>query len=373
VLRNLKLSLLRAARASGTFRLVRDSAWRRGRLLILCYHGISLDDEHEWAPGLFLSADTFARRLELLRRGRYNVLPLDEAVRRLADGTLPRRSVAITFDDGNVDFHARAWPLLREYGMPATVYLTSYYAERNLPVFPLVISYVLWKRRGVTMPFEAAPGRTIALDTRSTPARHRTRDALMLFAQEERLPAGDRDALAERLAEALDVDYALIRRRRMLHIMTPDEVREVAAAGIDVQLHTHRHRSPLAAAAYRAEVAENRERIATWTHVTPRHFCYPSGVCMPQFAAWLREEGVVSATTCAPGLASAGSEPLALPRLLDHADMTPLEFEAWLSGIGALLPHRAVGFTPVDAQGNLVIGPQPRPTAELELVGELRD
>ena len=371
MLRHLKLSLLRAARASGTFALVRDSGWRQRRLLILCYHGISIDDEHEWGPGLYMSADMFARRLEHLRRGRYNVLPLDEAVRRLGDGTLPPRSVAITFDDGNFDFYARAWPVLREYEMPATVYLTTYYAENNLPVFPVVVSYVLWKGRGVTVPF-AIGSDEITLDTRTTAARNRVKDRLMLYAQTEQLSATERDGLVASLAAALGVDYAALRRRRLLHIMTPAEVQEVAAAGIDVQLHTHRHRSPLTATPYRAEVAENRARIAAWTGTVPSHFCYPSGVCMPQFPAWLRAEGVRSATTCEPGMANRGTNQLRLPRLLDHSDLTSLEFEAWLVGIGALLPHRAVGFAPVDADGNLLLETVPTPSADPVLVGAAR-
>ena len=122
MLRPLKLSLLRASRTAGLFRLARNSRPRTQRLLILCYHGISIDDEHEWAPGLYMSQDAFASRLTLLQRGGYAVLPLDEAVRRLYDGTLPPRSVAITFDDGNFDFYSRAWPVLQAAGMPATVW-----------------------------------------------------------------------------------------------------------------------------------------------------------------------------------------------------------------------------------------------------------
>jgi peptidoglycan/xylan/chitin deacetylase (PgdA/CDA1 family) len=359
MLRGLKLSMLHASRALGLFRLVRDSGRRRQQLLILCYHGISIDDEHEWAPGLYMSQDAFASRLALLKRGRYVILPLADAVRRLHEGTLPARSVAITFDDGNFDFYSRAWPVLEMMGVPATVYLTTYYCDNNLPIFPLAVSYLMWKRRGILAALPVGSRQPLTIDTRSAEARRRTHDALLLHAQDEVLSGIEKDALAASLAAVLDIDYGPIRRRRLLHIMNPSEVRELAAAGVDFQLHTHRHRSPLDPQAYATEIADNRARITAYTGTTPTHFCYPSGVCMPEFAAWLEAQGVTSATTCEPGMATAATSRFELPRLLDHSEMTDVEFEAWLSGIGALLPRRPIGFQPVDREGRLVI---PRPS-----------
>ena len=46
MLRAAKLAALRAARRMGAYALLRGSQWRAQRLLILCYHGISLADEH---------------------------------------------------------------------------------------------------------------------------------------------------------------------------------------------------------------------------------------------------------------------------------------------------------------------------------------
>ena len=164
MLRPVKLSVLHAARALGVFSAAARSRRRSRKLLILCYHGISIDDEHEWAPGLYISVDLFESRLERLRRGGYCVLPLAEAVARLRAGTLPPRSITITFDDGNFDFHQRAWPLLRKYNMPATVYLTTYYCERNLPVFPGVVAYLLWKGRGTRAQVKLSCGDSVLVD-----------------------------------------------------------------------------------------------------------------------------------------------------------------------------------------------------------------
>ena len=126
MLKQAKQALLRTARQLTVQRRWRDSSWRRDRLLILCYHGISVADEHGWDRELYMDRERFRARMELLRQGGYQVLPLGEACERLRRGALPERAVALTFDDGDYDFYAVAWPILREFQFPATVYANTF-------------------------------------------------------------------------------------------------------------------------------------------------------------------------------------------------------------------------------------------------------
>src|SRR5664280_1337918 len=163
MLRDAKLAVLRAAHAMQLSSLLFSSGWRNSRLLILCYHGISLDDEHRWNPSMYLSPDQFRARLKCLRARNCTVLPLGEAIDRLHDGTLPARSVVLTFDDGFHDFYAVAWPILQEFSMPATVYQTTYYAEFNRPVFDLMCAYLPWRSSKARLEWPAVIGPGIAL------------------------------------------------------------------------------------------------------------------------------------------------------------------------------------------------------------------
>src|SRR5262245_24984674 len=98
----------------------------RHRLRILCYHGVC--DDHlagqPWVPDFFVTASAFERQLQYLRR-HARVLPLDEAARKLREGTLPPQAVSITFDDGYANNLHLACPLLVKYGLPATFFLSS--------------------------------------------------------------------------------------------------------------------------------------------------------------------------------------------------------------------------------------------------------
>lgn len=342
MLKQIKRTALAGAQGMGVFALVGGSPWRRGRLVILCYHGVSLDDEHQWDPSLFVTTDFLRARLELIRRTGSTVLPLGEALDRLRAGTLPPRAVCLTFDDGNHDFHARAYPLLRELGMPATVYLATYYATDPRPVFDPLCGYLLWKGRGRTLDGAAlAPGGP-ALPTGTAEERTASHRWIYDYVRRAGLDAEAKDALARTIAAQLGVDDEPIRRRRILHLMTPDEVRSMAPEIVDVQLHTHRHRTPRDRALFRREIDDNRAHIR---RILPgagarEHFCYPSGDYDPRFFDWLREMGVTSATTCDPGAVTRETHPMQLPRIIDSPALSETEFRGWLCGVSAWLPRR---------------------------------
>jgi peptidoglycan/xylan/chitin deacetylase (PgdA/CDA1 family) len=339
----LKRASLQAMKSLGGFHLLLDSAWRRKRLLILCYHGVSLSDEHEWNPGLYMPPEGLRRRLEILRASRCSVLPLGDAVQRLYAGTLPARSVVVTFDDGYADFYQQAYPLLRQFDIPSTVYLMTLRCRRQKPIFRLACAYLLWKARGrVVIVEDGLQGRPTSWDLRTAQGRAHALQAVMAESERDALDIEGKDRLAARLASWLDVDYEDIVRRRMLTIMTPDEVRTLSAAGVDFQMHTHSHNTPRESDRFGREIALNRDVIEAMTGHRATHFCYPSGAYRPEFLPWLAGADVVSATTCDPWLASTRTNPLLLPRFVDTTGRSAVEFEGWVSGAATLFSkHRS--------------------------------
>lgn len=338
--RKLKLATLDLMRRAGLFDRVANSRWRRERLLILCYHGVSLEDEHLWRPALYIQQDRLRRRLETLRAMRCSVVTLGEALTRLRQGNLPPRSVAITFDDGTYDFYKQAYPLLKQYDFPVTVYQTTYYTEHELPVFNLMCSYLLWKKRGEQLVDGSALGLSESMDLRTEVGRHRVVRALINFSERENLNGGQKNELARGLAEILGVDYSALFAKRILQLMNQQELKEVVANGVDVQLHTHRHCTPEEEQSFRQEIAENRQRIRALTGKQATHFCYPGGIYRKEFAGWLQKEDIVSATTCDAALVNRHDNPYLLPRVVDTSGRAQLEFESWLCGVGALLSLR---------------------------------
>ncbi len=336
VFHRLKSRLLLVAQKQGLFRLLAHSRWRSRRLLILCFHGVSTHDEHQWSPELYVAPSTLNGRLELLRKRRYNVLPLSEALHRLYAQTLPEKSVALTFDDGAYDFYAEAYPILREFGFPATLYLTTFYCAYQRPVFETISSYLLWKGQGRAVDatgLVAEPGE-IRIPSARPDVRAELHARVLTFARERHLSAEAKDDVARVLAQRLGEDYGDICRRRFLHIINADELRALDPKLVSVQLHTHRHRTPDNEILFAREIQDNRRFISSLLPQPPTlvHFCYPSGRYLRSFLPWLRDLSIVSATTCDPGLADSAADPLLLPRFVDSNENSQANFEAWTSG-----------------------------------------
>jgi peptidoglycan/xylan/chitin deacetylase (PgdA/CDA1 family) len=93
---------------------------------ILLYHSISSDTPRRFRP-FALSPERFEAHICWLREEGFNALTIGELVRARGHGIEVTKPIVLTFDDGFVDFHETALPILRRYGMTATLYVASGY------------------------------------------------------------------------------------------------------------------------------------------------------------------------------------------------------------------------------------------------------
>jgi peptidoglycan/xylan/chitin deacetylase (PgdA/CDA1 family) len=339
-MRGVKLFLLWMCRSLGLFRFAR---WlTRRHLKILCYHGFELADETRFRPKLFMSGPRFEQRLKKLRASGMRVLPLDDAVERLYAGTLPDHAVVVTVDDGFHSVAAVAAPRLQAHGVPATVYVTTYYVDNPNPIYRLVVQYMFWKTQRKVVELALPPAlEAVKVDLTDATQAERAMWSWIRYGEER--SEAERVDLSRRLGQVLDVGYDDIVKSRSMQLMSPAELVSLEKAGLDVQLHTHRHRFPnddrLQA---EREIHDNRRSLGRLLGGERLHFCYPSGLFDTRQFEWLDAVGIKSSTTCLPGLNSAATPRHALRRFLDGENIHQLEFEAALSGFTDLLRRRGV-------------------------------
>jgi len=91
---------------------------------ILAYHKVN----DSGTGALDVPVKNFEQQMEYLKIHRYNVISLDELVEKLRNKKMVKeKSVVLTFDDGHRDNYTFAYPVLKKYNFPATIFLTTSY------------------------------------------------------------------------------------------------------------------------------------------------------------------------------------------------------------------------------------------------------
>ncbi len=280
-----------------------------GRLLrVLTYHRVADPGQCSNLDDSLISATPvqFAQQLDWLVRD-FDIVSLADVLAAMTGGPqLPRRPVLITFDDAYQDFAAHAWPALRRVGAPAALFVPTGYPDQQRAFW--------WDRV-----FEATVGSTrltslpspwTALPLESLPQRWRAlasiKQALKLLPHQEML------SRVEELCELAGV------APEQSAVLSWEQLRELAAAGVELAPHTHTH--PLLTRvdpdAARDEIRKSYETLDLRIGKVSRAFAYPAGFFDPQVIDLVREEGFVAAFTTLRGLNSLGSDdPLRLRRI----------------------------------------------------------
>lgn len=90
--------------------------------VILLYHHVATDTP----PSTSISPADFTGHLQYLKDNNFNVIALDDMIKRLKSGqSLPDKAVAITFDDGYSSIYSEAFPLLQSFGYPFALFLST--------------------------------------------------------------------------------------------------------------------------------------------------------------------------------------------------------------------------------------------------------
>lgn len=302
-----------------------SNRWRQ-RLTILIYHRV-LSERDVLRPGEPDVAE-FDWQMELVARA-FNVLPLREAIGRLAGGRLPPRAAAVTFDDGYADNLLLALPILRERGVPATVFVATGFLNGGCMFNDAVIEAVRCLPSG---PIDLS---ALEITPKAAPAsivdesdRRALIDALLPYFKHASL---------ERRADLLARVEAWSPGSCPADLMMSDEqVRELHSAGVEIGAHTVNHPilRELSPADAQAEIAQSKQYLEGLIGTPVTLFAYPNGRRGEDYdethVEQVRNLRFAGAVSTHAGAAGAGSDPYQLPRFTPW-DRTPGRFAARLA------------------------------------------
>src|SRR3990172_9216760 len=315
---------------SRTTRLFRHRFERKA--IILMYHRVAEVSTDPWS--LSVTPQHFAEHMEILKKY-FRPIQLQQLIKALRKGKVPRRSVVVTFDDGYADNLHNARPLLERRKVPATVFLSTGYIGQGrefwwdeldrLLLQPGTLPETLhlcingsahqWSL-GEAAHYDAdACWRHSSwrfLEDAPSP-RHLIYRSLWQLLQP--LPESERRKV---LNELLVWASAEPEGRPAYRILTQHEVVALARGGlVEVGAHTVTHPmiSTLPTALQRDEIQQSKTSLEKILGRPVISFAYPYGNYSAETVPIVREAGFTCACSTLPGVVGRDNDRFQLPRV----------------------------------------------------------
>lgn len=305
-------------------RLRRDGGYRPPEAVVVAYHRVLPSDlslSYPVEPAMVTSAETFRRQVNWLSRT-FRLVTLSDLMERLRDRDDDAPVCAVTFDDGWIDTHHVAAPVLDQHGAPATVFLATDFVGTDDCFWPERLAFH-WSHLRERLPRDWRR----VLERAGAP-RH---ELWSLVNELKRWRSEEREALILAIRRQTRAPSAPPERT----MMSWDDVRQLASQGWEIGAHTESHAilPGLDENCIRREVAGSKSRIEQAVGRPCRSFAYPNGNLTNAVRRIVAEAGFDHGVTCDPGLPAPGGDPLAIPRveLYENVSSTLIELRERLS------------------------------------------
>ena len=307
----------------------------KDQLAILGYHGVVRTPLklYDWC---FIEERVFRKQMAYLK-AHFDVLPLSVAVERCLRGMIARRTAVVTIDDGFQNTFDVAFPILREFGLPATLFVCTRFIDSEDTIWFCRLNRALADTRCRLLQWQ---GRSIPLGNlaEKAEASANLQEALKAFPQ-PRLSA----ELRQILIDLGDDPERPIGPRSPYRMLSHEAITRMAQSGlIGLGAHSHSHAilSLLPSAEQRKEIEESVGTVRALTGRPCDSFSYPNGQAQDYDSATmavLRQCGIRFAATSMGGPNGPGTEPLELRRYGVRAGLSMLQFQAIVHHTAAFL------------------------------------
>jgi peptidoglycan/xylan/chitin deacetylase (PgdA/CDA1 family) len=310
---------------------------QRRDAVILGYHGVltSADPDRAYLNDNFPDASAFERQMSYIAR-RYRPMRLADLITHYIRGEeVPPGAIVVTFDDGFANNYTVALPILRKYGVPATVFLTTgMIGTPDGQLWTERVSRSLWftTRQSITIPAV----RPSAFSLQSPKAReHASRTVLSVL---KRMPPADRNWALAYIEDVCGRPSLTNEERERYAFLSWPDVRAMLAEGIEFGSHTVNH--PMVATlddlTLRNEIVDSKRTIERELGTECYAFGYPNGSFAdfgPRDQRALRQAGYRCALAISGGLNRANPDLFALHRVNITRSFDDVMFKAAVSGV----------------------------------------
>jgi peptidoglycan/xylan/chitin deacetylase (PgdA/CDA1 family) len=312
----------------------------RNRITILMYHGFSESEQHdglETCGSNHIFIEHFKQQVRFLKKN-CNVVSLHEALEMLRSGrAIPRHTVVLTIDDGYQSVYSLAFPVLREYGIPATLFCVTDFIKNREFLWGDRIEFILNMAKEKSIVFSHA-GETLTLPFSTLPEKWEAITvikAAMKRGDPALIPASVKK-MEEELKLSLDSTPdtpALYQPLDMTSIIAMNN-----SGLVSIGSHTVSHviLSRCSSVQMEKELAESRRFLETALGSPVDLFCYPNGKegdFNEETGSMVKKSGYACALTTVDGMNTVKTSPYELRRYWVRSTLRTLpEFAFCLCG-----------------------------------------
>lgn len=264
-----KRSLLKRIQFFGGFNVIKFITRYEPKAIM--YHRFSMAPE----AGK-VSVDEFDRQMSELRSA-FNVLSMSAACDHLLNGRkLPANTIVLTIDDGYSDFYTIAYPILKRYGLPATLYITTDFIDGKCWLWPDIVSYIIDNTNLDVIQTETEFTGKISFSLRTRAERSAAwHNIINLCISVEN---GHRKQLIQSVLDNVEISLPAVPVAEYAPL-TWEQLGDMAQHNIDIGAHTLSHPilSRLEPNEIDREIFGSKRRIEERISYTVCSFCYPNG------------------------------------------------------------------------------------------------
>lgn len=290
--------------------LERADGERADLVRILTYHRVDEPNEHPWLDAGLISAspELFEAQMRFLAAN-FEVVSVQDIINAFDQQNRkawPARAVVITFDDAYADFETHAWPVLKHYRLPVTLFVPTAFPDHPERLFWWDKLYNTVNTASVNE-LETPIGRLLlSTSIQRIQAYRRLKKYVKSLSHDQAW------AIVDRLCEELDPPP------QVNHILGWDALRRLASEGVTLGAHTRNHpiMNHLSSAEIQAEVMGSRQDLTREIGFVPLTFAYPSGIYNQEVVKVVERAGFKLAFTTERGINNVGRfDPLRLQRI----------------------------------------------------------
>jgi len=301
------------------------SHWRRSPwILILTYHRV-LDFHREWLdysqPGMVVSRETFERQMQFLRK-KFKVISFDQLDTVIKGRENNKWYCLLTFDDGWRDNYVNAYPILKKFNLPATIFLVTDYIDTKELFWPEKLTQALihFPREKILKIFES---HLVAQKIREMVDQTIKEKGKKKIEAIDKLIGGIKMVTPETRAELIEkIENIKLNGKR--RILSWKEILEMSENGIHFGSHglSHRLLTDLPSSQVWEELTKSKTKIEEKTKQPVLAFSYPNGNYNPGIKRLVKRAGYVFACSARSGCNCSSTDRFQLRRKNPHEDIS---------------------------------------------------